>query len=107
MKDGANSRARVTANETQAVYRHLASKIIAQAIKDYKYGVNKSSAATKQECERFFRSDWFAILAEITGSDKFASTNERSILIDRLKHSSAVSTSLRKFGKAIKREGNI
>lgn len=100
-------REQATEGELRDVYRHLASKIIAQAIKDYKYGVNKSNAATKLECERFFRSDWFAILAAITGSDKFASANERSVLIDRLKHSSAVSTSLRKFGKAIKREGNI
>lgn len=93
--------------ELRDVYRHLASKIIAQAIKDYKYGVNKNNGATKQECERFFGSDWFAILAEITGSDKFASTSERSILIDRLKHSSAVSTQLRKFGKEIKKGDNI
>lgn len=100
-------RGQATEGELRDVYRHLASKIIAQAIKDYKYGVNKSSGTTRLECERFFRSDWFAILAAITGSDKFASANERSVLIDRLKHSSAVSTSLRKFGKAIKREGNI
>lgn len=100
-------REQATEGELRDVYRHLASKIIAQAIKDYKYGVNKNSGTTKLECERFFRSDWFAILAEITGSDKFASANERSVLIDRLKHSSAVSTSLRKLGKAIKKEGNI
>lgn len=100
-------RRQATEGELRDVYRHLASKIIAQAIKDYKYGVNKNNGTARLECEHFFRSDWFAILAAITGSDKFASANERLVLIDRLKHSSAVSTQLRKFGKEIKKGDNI
>lgn len=93
--------------ELISCHKHLARKIIVQAVKDYRYEVSQRHIRATEECEAFFRSSWFATLAAVAGYDKFTNANERSVLIDRLKHSSAVSTSLRKFGKAIKKEGNI
>lgn len=54
-------------------YEKLANAIVLQAVKDYRtalkrvarYPKDRDSLAVKNECERFFRSGWFGVLAGI------------------------------------------
>lgn len=54
-------------------YEKLANAIVLQAVKDYRTALkrvtrqrkDKDGLAAKNECERFFRSDWFGILTGI------------------------------------------
>lgn len=56
-------------------YENLANAIILQAVKDYRaarkklkyHPKNKEAKLTVQDCEEFFRSDWFAALTSIDG----------------------------------------
>lgn len=43
-------------------YRELANAIILQAVKDYR---RNKSEQSREEIERFFRSDWFGALTRI------------------------------------------
>lgn len=54
-------------------YEKLANAIVLQAVRDYRAALkrvarhpkDRDGLATKNECERFFRSGWFGILTEI------------------------------------------
>lgn len=54
-------------------YEKLANAIVLQAAKDYRTALkrvarrpkDRDGLATKNECERFFRSSWFGILTGI------------------------------------------
>jgi hypothetical protein len=54
-------------------YEMLANAIILRAVRDYrdslkklkKYPKNKSALYTKREVERFFHSDWYALLTAV------------------------------------------
>ena len=54
-------------------YEKLANAIVLQAVKDYRTALkrvarhpkDRDGLATKNECERFFRSGWFGILTGI------------------------------------------
>ena len=56
-------------------YTRLANAIIVQAAKDYakalrrlkKFPHDKDTQYVKQDCERFFRSDWFEVLTDLDG----------------------------------------
>lgn len=56
-------------------YENLAQAIIPQAVKDYRaarkknkyHPKNKEAKLMIEDCERFFRSDWFAALTTIDG----------------------------------------
>ena len=54
-----------------APYRRLAAAIIIQAVRDYRRVKNnrrnKTDTYTLDEVERFFRSDWFGILTDMSG----------------------------------------
>lgn len=43
-------------------YELLAQKIFEQAVKDYYRGLNTGNARIVAECEKFFYSEWFALL---------------------------------------------
>ena len=55
------------------VYERLSNAIVLQAVKDYrnalkrlkKHSRNDAALTTKQEVERFFRSDWYASLTTV------------------------------------------
>lgn len=54
-------------------FEKLANAIVLQAVKDYRTALkrvarrpkDRDGLATKNECERFFRSGWFSILTGI------------------------------------------
>lgn len=56
-------------------YEKLASAVILHAVKEYrtarkklkKYPKNKDAKLMIEGCERFFRSDWFAVLTSVDG----------------------------------------
>ena len=56
-------------------YVELANAIILSAVKDYRralkrlrmYPWDDNALRTKKECERFFRSRWFAVLTDVDG----------------------------------------
>ena len=56
-------------------FTELANAIILRAVSDYRCALHrlkkkpdsKKSATTKRECERFFRSGWYATLTDING----------------------------------------
>ena len=56
-------------------YAELANAIVLSAVKDYrkalkrlkKFPWDEPSRIMKKECERFFRSGWFAVLTSIDG----------------------------------------
>ena len=50
----------------EAGYEALANAIIIQAANDYLRAVKKGNSSSIRALERFFRSDWFAVL---TGAD--------------------------------------
>lgn len=49
-------------------YSELSGAIIAQAIKDYYSALSDADRKETAELERFFKSDWFDDLAELSGS---------------------------------------
>ena len=61
--------------DTLEPYRALANAIILQAAKDYrkalrrirKYPEDAGALAEKDNCEKFFRSDWYGILTRVDG----------------------------------------
>ena len=61
--------------DTLEPYRALANAIILQAAKDYrkalrrihKYPKDAAAIAEKDNCERFFHSDWYGILTKVDG----------------------------------------
>lgn len=56
-------------------YERLANAIILQAVKDYRtarkklkrYPKNKDAKLMIEDCEKFFRSDWFGVLTSVDG----------------------------------------
>lgn len=62
-------------NQNDAGFRHLADAIILQAVIDYRRSVrallrktfDAKAHRSKQEVERFFRSDWFQVLSDLDG----------------------------------------
>lgn len=54
---------------------NLAQAVILQAVKDYRtarkelkyHPKNKDSKLMIEDCERFFRSDWFGVLTSVDG----------------------------------------
>lgn len=56
-------------------YENLAQEVILQAVKDYRtarkelkyYPKNKDTKLMIEDCERFFRSDWFGVLTSVDG----------------------------------------
>ncbi len=56
-------------------YEKLAQAVILQAVKDYRtarkerkyHPKNKDSKLMIEDCERFFRSDWFGVLTSVDG----------------------------------------
>ncbi len=58
---------------TISLYDDLADAIILQAVKDYRIAMkrlkknpnNETALKTKQEIERFFRSDWYTLLTNV------------------------------------------
>lgn len=56
-------------------YEDLAQAVILQAVKDYRtarkklkyHPKNKEAKLMIQDCESFFRSDWFAVLTSVDG----------------------------------------
>ena len=68
-------------------YEKLANAIILQAVKDYrtarkklkKYPKNKDAKLMVEDCERFFRSDWFAALTGIDGQLLLKKLQEESL----------------------------
>lgn len=57
-------------------YEELAGAIVMQAVKDWRRAVKtlkkkprkESAKQMKEECERFFRSQWFEDLTDVDGS---------------------------------------
>lgn len=57
-------------------YENLANAIVLQAVKDWRSAVRTlkkrprydPAKQMKEECERFFRSDWFEALTSVDGS---------------------------------------
>ena len=56
-------------------YENLAQAVILQAVKDYRtvrkklkyHPKNKEAKLMIEDCERFFRSDWFGVLTSVDG----------------------------------------
>ena len=48
-------------------YKELANAIILQASKDYRKALKYDERGRKPEIDKFFRSEWFAILTNISG----------------------------------------
>lgn len=56
-------------------YERLSNAIILQAVKDYRSALkqlmknreDKSAMSDAMECERFFRSQWYAALTDVDG----------------------------------------
>ena len=57
------------------IYEELANAVILQAVKDYRQALRqlkrnpdyKKAEIMKQDCERFFRSEWFEALTKVDG----------------------------------------
>lgn len=68
----------------KSVYENLANAIILQAVKDYrdalrtlkKHPRNSDARATKNDCERFFRSSWYNTLTSVDGEILMRKLNE-------------------------------
>ena len=58
-------------------YQQLANAIILAAVEDYrwakkklkKHPTNKEAKLMVEDCEEFFRSDWFTVLSDLDGED--------------------------------------
>ena len=48
-------------------YQELANAIILQAVKDYRKALKHDERGRKREIERFFRSEYFTVLTNISG----------------------------------------
>lgn len=48
-------------------YEKLAEAIILQAVKDYRKSLKHDERGRKREIERFFRSEYFTVLTNISG----------------------------------------
>ena len=48
-------------------YRLLVNAIIIQAVKDYRKALKYDARGRKREIEKFFRSEWFTVLTNISG----------------------------------------
>ena len=56
-------------------YENLAQAVILQTVKDYRtarkklkyHPKNKDAKLMIEDCERFFRSDWFGVLTSVDG----------------------------------------
>ena len=48
-------------------YEKLAEAIILQAVKDYRKALKHDERGRKREIERFFRSEYFTVLTNISG----------------------------------------
>ena len=56
-------------------YENFAQAVILQAVKDYRtarrklkhHPKNKEAKLMIEDCERFFRSDWFGVLTSVDG----------------------------------------
>ncbi len=56
-------------------YQELANAVVMQAVKDWRSAVrvlkkrprHEKAKAMKAECERFFKSSWFAALTDVDG----------------------------------------
>ncbi len=65
-------------------YENLANAIILQAVKDYRVALkcltanprNRDALADRDEIERFFRSQWFAVLTSVDGEMLIRSLKE-------------------------------
>ena len=68
-------------------YESLANAIILQAVKDYRtarkkrkyHPKNKEAKLIIEDCERFFRSDWFAALTSVGGELLITKLQEEEI----------------------------
>ena len=68
-------------------YERLANAIVLQAVKDYRFAMkrlaiyprNDSALYTKHEIERFFRSDWYALLTTVDPETLIKRLNEEVI----------------------------
>lgn len=68
-------------------YDSLANAIILQAVKDYRntrkkrkyHPKNKDAKLIIEDCERFFRSDWFAALTSVSGELLITKLQEEEI----------------------------
>lgn len=48
-------------------YKELANAIILQAVKDYRKALKHDERGRKREIERFFKSEYFTVLTNISG----------------------------------------
>lgn len=68
-------------------YERLANAIILQAVKDYRtarkklkrYPKNKDAKLMIEDCEKFFRSDWFTALTSVDGQMLLTKLQEEEI----------------------------
>lgn len=68
-------------------YESLANSIVLQAVKDYRgarkkakyHSKNKDAKLMIEDCESFFRSDWFAVLTSIDGEMLLKKLKEEEI----------------------------
>lgn len=69
------------------VYEKLANSVILQAVKDYRaarkklkyHPKNKDAKLMIEDCESFFRSDWFAVLTSLDGEMLLKKLKEEEI----------------------------
>lgn len=65
-------------------YESLAVNIVVQAVKDYRSALKKlqqdsedfRAAATRAECEGFFRSSWFGVICSVDPEELLRKTEE-------------------------------
>ena len=68
-------------------YESLANSVILQAVKDYRgarkelkyHPKNKDAKLMIEDCESFFRSDWFAVLTSLDGEMLLKKLKEEEI----------------------------
>lgn len=68
-------------------YEKLANSVILQAVKDYRgarkklkhHPKNKDAKLMIEDCESFFRSDWFAVLTSLDGESLLKKLKEEDI----------------------------
>lgn len=68
-------------------YEKLANSVILQAVKDYRdarkklkyHPKNKDAKLMIEDCESFFRSDWFAVLTSLDGEMLLKKLKEEEI----------------------------
>lgn len=72
-------------------YESLSVNIVVQAVKDYRNALKKlqkdpedfRAAATKAECEGFFRSSWFGVICSVDSEELLKRTEEVLERVDR------------------------